>query len=341
MTQTKWKMNLRMFDVTRVADVIVPDVFTPYVINRSTQLSTLWSSGIVSADLKLAGLVEGGGTTFQMPFWNDLQDGDGSETLSDQRALGVDKIGTGKDQARLQGRGKAWGTNDLAGLLAGSDPAKAIGELVASWWARDSQRILLATLKGIFASPSMSDLVMNVATEDGAQKTASNMIGNELILAAKQLLGDAKEKLTAIMMHSQVETRLEALGLITAQPLDNQGGVVKRFLGLTVIIDDSITVEAGAVSGFKYTSYLFGAGAIGYSEGKPKVATETTRDALKGEEILVNRRIFILHPRGIKWNEAQVSDHQFPTNADLATGANWSRVFDLKNIRIVKLVTNG
>ena len=37
----------------------------------------------------------------------------------------------------------------------------------------------------------------------------------------------------------------------------------------------------------------------------------------------------------MKWTEASVTD-EFPTNAELATGTNWERVYDPKAIRIVK-----
>jgi len=52
---------------------------------------------------------------------------------------------------------------------------------------------------------------------------------------------------------------------------------------------------------------------------------------------LINRNHFILHPRGVKWNEVTVAD-EAPTNEELALQANWTRVYDPKNIRIVKFV---
>ena len=51
-------------------------------------------------------------------------------------------------------------------------------------------------------------------------------------------------------------------------------------------------------------------------------------------DLLINRRVFILHPRGVKWTETSVSG-AFPTNAELATSTNWQRVYENKAIRIV------
>lgn len=84
-----------------------------------------------------------------------------------------------------------------------------------------------------------------------------------------------------------------------------------------------------------------GAGAIGYAEGTPKVPSEIEREALKngGEEYLVTRRHFVLHPRGVKWDPVSgVPAKDTPSNAELAAKANWTRVYESKNIRIVRLV---
>ncbi|MFI7965156.1 methyltransferase, partial [Acinetobacter baumannii] len=46
----------------------------------------------------------------------------------------------------------------------------------------------------------------------------------------------------------------------------------------------------------------------------------------------INRRHFVLHPRGIKWaGDTGIA----PNNAGLATAGNWERVYDPKQIRIV------
>jgi hypothetical protein len=104
-------------------------------------------------------------------------------------------------------------------------------------------------------------------------------------------------------------------------------------MGKRVTIDDGLPI----VSTTNYTTYLFGAGAIGYGEGAPPVPTETDRDSLAGEDYLITRKHFLLHPRGVKWNEASVAGDS-PTNAELATAANWTRVYENKNIRIVKFL---
>ena len=86
-----------------------------------------------------------------------------------------------------------------------------------------------------------------------------------------------------------------------------------------------------------YTTYLFAKGSIGKGEGTPVslTPTEIDRDSLAGEDILVNRRAFVIHPMGIKWKRTPIG--VTPSNAELATGTNWERVYESKNIWLVAL----
>ena len=308
---------------TKIADVIVPEVFNPYVIERTAELSALVKSGIIVKDPELDALASAGGRLINMPFWKDLTGDD--EVLTDDGALTPGKIESGQDVACLLMRGKAWSVNDLAKALSGDDPMKAIGDLVAEYWARRRQKTLLSILKGVFASSSMSGNVHDISSELGE---AAKISGPSFIVA-KNKLGDASEKLTAVMMHSAVFTALEQQNLISYIP--NSQGIVEfpTYMNKRVIIDDGCPLEADV-----YTTYLFGAGAIGEGDGSAPVPTETDRDSLAGEDILINRQHFILHPRGVKFTDSNVAKKS-PTNTELENQANWNRVYENKNIRIV------
>lgn len=315
---------------TRIADVIVPEVFNNYVIERTAELSALIQSGIVVNDAAFDALASSGGRLINMPFWQDLTGAD--EVLSDQNPLQVNNIDAGQDIAVLLMRGKAWGVNDLARALSGDDPMRAIGDLVAAYWARREQAILLAILDGIFAVANMAGNVLDIS---GAQAPAVTSITDATFVDALQLLGDSKDKLTGVMMHSATEASLMKQGLITNE-LESFNGKdirVKRFQGKQVIVDDGCPVANGTV----YTTYLFGQGAIAKGNGGAPVPTETDRDSLQGNDILINRQHFILHPRGIAFQDAAVVGSS-PTNLELANALNWSRVYENKNIRIAKFV---
>lgn len=303
---------------TTVADVIVPEVFNPYVVEKTTELSALYQSGIVASSDELNSLALSGGRLINMPYWNDLDGED--EVLSDINALGVERITSGQDIAALLMRGKAWSVNDLAKALSGDDPMQVIGQLVAGYWARRMQAAILSILEGVFAAPSMAPNVYNTDVR----------IDSDNMILASQCLGDAKSKLTGYLMHSAVEADLARQDLIDFAK-DSTGSIeIPTYFGKPVIVDDGCPVADGV-----YTTYIFGQGAIGYGEGAAPVPTETTRDALSGDDILINRRHFILHPRGVRWLDQAVAGRS-PTNAELANPANWLRVYDAKNVRMVK-----
>lgn len=340
---------------TKISDVIVPEVFIPYVIARTAEKSNLIQSGIVTPDPTFDVLAMAGGTLINMPFWNDLDGSD--EVLSDSASLTPGKIGSGQDIAALLMRGRAWGVNDLAKALSGDDPMGAIADLVAIYWVRREQATLVSILNGIFATAMATSHVKNVSIADGNNAAESNLIGATNVIDAATMLGDEAEKLTGIMMHSVPYSRLQKLNLIvwvaaesgtstatTAVRLEAgqkaDTTMVPTFLGKRVIVDDGCPVAAGGTSGKIYTSYLFGSGAVARGEGAAPTPVETDRDSLAGEDYLIHRRHFILHPRGVKFTSSSVAGAS-PTNTELATGANWSKVYTDKLIKIVAIKSNG
>lgn len=311
---------------TKIADIIKPEVFNPYVQVRTTERSELWNSGIVATVPGLQVLGDKGGTTITMPFWEDLTGEE--EILSDTTPLGVDKITTEQDVAVLNARGKAWGVNDLAKALSGDDPMKRIADLVVDYWSRRWQVMLLSILRGIFLSGDLDDNISDISGESGALA----VVDGENIIDAFYKMGDQVGSLTSIAAHSAVVAKLAKLDLIEFEKDSDGRLTVPTYMGRRVLMDDSLVANASP-SG-TYTTYLFGPGAIGFGEGNAPVPTETDRDSLQGDDILINRRHFVLHPRGVRW--AGSSTGVSPTNAELATGNKWERVWDNKLIRIVQ-----
>lgn len=323
------KFDLQMFAQTQIADVIVPKVFNPYVIQRTAELSALSQAGIISNNPELDALATAGGKLINMPYWDDLGGEDEVLSDADDWALTPDKITAGQDVAVLFMRGKAWSVNDLAKALSGDDPMAAIGDLVAAYWARRRQALLFAILSGVFASPSMTGNLHDISAQTGD----AAQINGATFLDAAQKMGDAKEKLTAVGMHSAVVTSLAKQDLIDTIPDSEGKPTIKVFQGKRVIEDDGCPYT-GSGADTVFTSYLFGTGAIGLGNGTAPVPTETDRDTLAGIDILINRQHFLLHPRGVKWTNASVAGAS-PTNAEVALAANWERVYENKNIRIV------
>jgi Major capsid protein 13-like len=316
---------------TKVADVIEPEVFNPYFREMTTRVNAFFQSGIVQTvpDVSMG---DQGGTQVQMPFWQAL--GERAQLLDDTQNLVIKKITTAQDTAVLHARALVYGASDLSAALAGDDPMEAIAAGVGENWSYEFNMCLIATLKGAFAALLAESPDVNVLDISGLSGTAAYIDGASFIDAA-QLLGDHKDRIVGILMHSAVEAHLAKNDLIETIR-DSEGNILmKSFMGKRVIVDDANTPTATV-----HDTYLFGPGAIGFAETEPKVPSETNRDPLigGGQEYLVTRRHYVLHPRGIRWTpQSGVPALTTPSDAELAAAANWTRVYEPKNVRMVRL----
>ncbi|KSV60298.1 hypothetical protein [Acetivibrio ethanolgignens] len=321
---------------TKLSDVIVPVLFNPYVVNRTMELSALVRSGIVTNNSEFDTLASQASPLVNMPFFEDLT-GESEQIIEDAN-LEANKINSNKDVAAIIRRAKMWAATDLSAALAGSDPMKAIGDLVARFWERDLQKELVAVLGGIFGTytppegHATTPLASNILDISGKSGSAANWSGTAFI-DAEQLLGDAKAQLTGVCMHSATEAYLKKQNLIeTVQPSNDVS--FGLYQGKRVIVDDGCPVEKGV-----YTTYLFGNGAVALGNGSPVgfVPTETDRDKKKGSGVdyLINRKTMILHPRGIKFTNEKVAKTEGPSRAELKNAQNWKPVYESKQIRIV------
>lgn len=336
--------------VTSIVDVIVPTHFAPYVIERTAELSVFFRSGIVATDNEFDEIASMGGTINNLPFWTDIKDP--SQVINDSTRLTVNKIVAANDQCITHNRGNAWSANDLAKYLSGDDPLGAIEDLVAEYWARDMEFMLLSSLAGIFAAPTMSTSILDIHADVVAGSlTAANYLTGETYINGKFLLGDNAEKLVAIGMHSATEAALLKLDLIDFIPQSEGKPDLKKFQGLTVITDDHFPVTTGTNATW-YSTILFGEGAFALGvdkrAGDPVVggfgtwAVELGRDPLGNQTNLINRKRFILHPRGVRFtNNTVAAPNPSPQNSELALAVNWQRVYETKNVRMVEIIHNN
>lgn len=328
----------------KISDVIVPELFNPYVVKRTMELSEFFKSGIVVNNKEFDVLASEAARTHNMPFFEDLQ-GESEAVLEDVEMTPA-KIGSKKDVSTTILRQKMWGATNLSAALAGADPMKAIGDLVASYWARDMQKELISILAGVFGTTTedpvgtpkqttrMADHILDLT----AGKTeAAKQISASAFIDACQMLGDAQSQLTGVAMHSATKSYLKKLNLIQTER-DSTDVEFDVYQGRRVTVDDGCPVETGTGV---YTTYLFGNGAIAYGHGSPVgwVETETDRDKKTGAGVdyLINRKAFILHPRGIAYTGAIRANVETPLREELAKAENWNPVYEPKQLRIVAI----
>lgn len=312
---------------TAISNIVVPKIFSPYVVERSTTLSNILNSGIAQRSPVFDQMAGDKGKTFEMPYFNDLTGTD--EVLADGTALTINNITAEQETAVKLMRGKAWGATDLAAAVTGEDIMASIGDMVAGYWARSVQATFMTIVDAMFADSS-GELFSTHVNDNAATDITSSMVVDTM-----QLLGDNAGSLTTMIVHSATYAKLQKDSLIDYVRDADNNIMFSTYLGKRLIIDDScLTVGSGGTT--EYSSYIFGDGAFAWGIGNIDNATEVDRDTLKGEDILINRQHYILHPRGCKF--VGTPSGSSPTNGELSAGSNWTQVWDDQNIKMVMLI---
>jgi hypothetical protein len=329
------------------SDIIIPEVFTPYVIEQTTQRDAFLASGVVQPLAELNATE--GGDFINVPFWKANLSGD-FEVLTDSSSLTPGKIQADKQVGVILHRGRAFESRDLAALAAGSDPMAAIGAKIADYIANQRQKDLLSCLGGVFGTlgTTSSSAAFFPLAIDGESGDTPTVLSPRHVAEAKSLLGDQGDKLTAIAMHSKIYYDLverkaidyvattDARGTTTTQSggslVAAYGGSVDvpTYCGLRVIVSDDVQTSGSGAS-TEYATYFFTQGAIASGE-QMAMQTETDRDILAKSDAMSIDLHYVYHPVGAKWAVTTVN----PTRAQLETVGNWSKVYETKNLGIVR-----
>ena len=323
--------------ITKLSDVVSAAsmaAFTPFFNKAYHDNSVFLRSGIAATDPVIAARCAQagfGGKTVNMPFWGDLTGED--SVSSDTGDIEISRIAAGQDVAVVTRRDKAFGVTDLAVDLAGADPMGWIASRLGAYWAKRDNVKVIQTLKGIFASGGAgANLVYDISGESGT----GALLDKDTLIWAAQLLGDQKANLTAVAMNSAAEAFLASLDAQSTlyRPSDAKG-TLPTYNGKSIVMDDNLGYDPSTKVA---EIYLFGAGAVALNDCPSKNPFEAGRDPLKNgcEDYVVSRHAGSAHVRGIKWTGTPAGAS--PTNAELATAANWTKVYDDKDIRVVKLV---
>jgi hypothetical protein len=328
------------------SDIIIPEIFTPYLIEQTTLRDAFLASGVVQPMAELN--ASDGGDYINVPFFKANLTGD-FEVLSDSTSLTPGKITADKQVGVILHRGRAFESRDLAALAAGADPMAAIGAKVADYVANQRQKDLIKCIEGVFGSLTGSDSpAFSALRFDTSGMTA---LGPRQVAKARALLGDQGDKLAAVALHSAVYYDLverKAIDYITnsearlataatgASTINAVGGsiaaayggdnAVPLYMGLRVIVSDDLVPTST-----NYPVYFFTQGAIASGE-QMGMQTETDRDILAKSDAMSIDLHYCYHPVGAKWNTATPN----PTPAQLATIGNWTKVYETKNLGIVR-----
>jgi hypothetical protein len=242
-------------------------------------------------------------------------------------------------------RNKIWGVENLVNVVAGKDPLTEIARQLANFWAVEFQTTAINVINGCFATALAS-------THSTGTDYSGNTIGIDGILAAKQKLGDRQMVLTQAIANSIVINHAVKNGIASYGSNSTLGtelfksGNLPMVAGMATWMDDSFAGVSDV-----YSSYFSKPGTVVYSV-RPWVRRDVNGNAVTsqsvdveyerkpniggGTDVLHTRASFLVHLTGMYYNSATTN----PTNAQLATGSNWTKVADDdKKIPIVQLKT--
>lgn len=332
----------------QLSDIIDVTVFRDLPAVNSPEKTAFFESGIITRNGLLDELANSAGKTAELPFWKDL-DGSVEVNYSNDNPASIatpQKVVQGEQVARKAFVNQGWSATDLTSELAmGPRAMEHIRARTDAYFTRQWQRKLIASCNGLLAdnvASNSGDMIINVAAEATGSVTSSTLFNRDAFTEAAFTMGDAKDSLRAIAVHSAVLKQMVKNDDIVYIP-DSQGQLtIPTYMGLRVIVDDGMPVRAGTTSGFVYTSMLFGEGAFGYGVGSPVMPVEVEREAAQGNggglETLWVRNTWLLHPFGYK-STGTPAGVSF-TNAELAAATSWERILERKLIPIAFLQTN-
>ena len=291
----------------------------------------------------MALLLAGGGLTFNVPSFKDLDNDAENVSTDDETSDSTpNKVGTSTEISVRLSRNNSWSSMDLTADLAGADPMASIANRVSDYWARRLQAAFIATMNGVIKDNVANDAgdyendISGASFVDGVTNFSA-----EAFLDAAVTMGDSMENLSGVIVHSVVFNRMQKNNLIDFIP-DAQGEIsIPTFLGRQVVVDDGMPVTSNV-----YDTWLFGAGAVQLGIGSPELPTQLDRKPAAGDgggqDILHNRVQWAIHPVGHAYTGTAASGG--PANAastnNLNIATSWDRVYaERKQITFARLVT--
>lgn len=332
---------------TRITDVVVPELFSEYMMKDTVENAAIFTSGLVRQDEKIKQQLDAGGQYLNVPFWKDLSGDATVGTDNPASSITPAKIGTGKDISVRQNWTQAWSAMDLASILAGSLAPQRIKDRVTEYWQRWLNKVLAGEVEGIFADNLANDSgdMLNDIYSDVVTPATANKISRSAVNKALKTAGDAREMFGIMLCHSAVYTdMLENNDISFIKESDNSLSIALAYGKFRPIVTDTMPVQTGSNSD-AYITVFAAPGAFAFGEASNGV-TPTEVDRLPGagdgmgQEILYTRRSLTIHPYGIAFLSTGMAGTS-PTLAELKLAAAWDRVYaERKQVAMAFLRSN-
>lgn len=328
-----------------------PDVFTDYIQEVDPVHTSIINSGVLRVSPDISAVLTDKNNVFTVPNYAPLSgEAKNYDGETDNTPIGVS---SNKQTGMAFRRMAAWKDQDFTRELTGADPLGDVARKVAYYQQKNNQKELLAVVEGVLGVSGMETHVKDISANKGSQTPATatsenRLSGDTFLDAAQEALGDNFDDLTMVAMHSRVYTNLLKLQLvnnIATTPGAYSRGVqfgllLNKYL---VMVDDSLTTGTTNDGLTTYNTYLLGEGAIATARNvridRPNYV-DYDPEKNGGVNKLYSKWGMALHPLGMSIDTTRI-DKNSPSRTELGDADNWTKVWDAKNIKLAKIVSNG
>lgn len=317
--------------ITKIADVVVPEAFTPYVLEQAVKTNNMINSGGIVIDPFLSTFANSGGNTINVPSWEAIDSGTGAfDAQSDDDTIiaTANPVTTKTEVAAKLSDVKTWGAANLASALAGSNPLTQVASMVAKAINTNRQYKVVQMLKGMFG-------VAGALTASHLNDQSAVAFSADLLIDTLAPWGDEANESVVLVVHSAIYRAMQKENLITFRPLSDQSIMFPVYMGqYMIVVDDTVPSAVGV-----YTSYLLKPGAIrlGLGDGATVLHDAPLQGNGAGVEYMIQRDVFVPHVTGMAYVGAATGAG--PDAATLATPASWAQVYTDKQIPIAALMS--
>ncbi len=331
-------------DVASLTRLATSGEFAQYLQEEIFLQSRMIKSGIVAREDTL--LSSTTGTRIEAPFFRPLNPVEERMTsgnnwgMSGEGHFTFQKVTAGTQYATITHRGFAFAIDKLTKLAIGEDPMKVLGEQMAPAIDKLRTTKFISQMEGLLGTGGPLNTVHSLNKSVTTGSTIANWLTVENVIEARYRLGERQSDLTTLVIPSACSAYLEQLGFLTYDA-DRRGVNTRLLIGnaynLNVIVDDQLPIIGTSGQQRQFVCYICGLGVMREGDQIP-MEVEPTRNAPSKQDGMIVDYHQVQHVPGTSWNSTQDN----PTNAQLATGSNWSLAYtESRLIPAVRLIVNS
>jgi hypothetical protein len=330
-------------DVASLTRLATSAPFAQYLQEQIFLQSLMIRSGIIATTPELTATT---GTRIEVPFFKPINPVEERMTSSDDWGTSGEghftfqKIQASTQYATITHRGFAYAVDKLSRLAIGEDPMAALANQLAPAMDKLRTAKFISQMEGLLGTGGPLNATNNLNKSVTTGATSANYFTAQNVVEARYKLGERQSDITTAVIHSSVAAYLEELGFLAYDA--DRAGVNRRqtigiFGNLNIIVDDQCPIIGTSGQQRQFVCYLCGNGVMLEGDQIP-MEIEPDRNAPSKQDGIIIDYHHVQHVLGTSWGAA----FDNPTNAQLATGSNFSLVYsDARLIPAVRLIVNS